>query len=137
MGGHYPALLASVYSLQKHKNKHQTRCQGLRQACLMLCLLISMQQKLHCQHVAVLQLCCYCPVKTLSLKSQLICLFFFPRGAFSVVRRCVKLSTGQEYAAKIINTKKLSARGESISVDGTIKMYSAVLFSVILLYCMT
>lgn len=38
--------------------------------------------------------------------------FFFPRGAFSVVRRCVKLCTGQEYAAKIINTKKLSARGE-------------------------
>uniref|UniRef100_A0A3Q1ARJ3 calcium/calmodulin-dependent protein kinase n=1 Tax=Amphiprion ocellaris TaxID=80972 RepID=A0A3Q1ARJ3_AMPOC len=34
----------------------------------------------------------------------------FPRGAFSVVRRCVKLCTGQEYAAKIINTKKLSAR---------------------------
>lgn len=39
-------------------------------------------------------------------------LFFLPRGAFSVVRRCVKLCTGQEYAAKIINTKKLSARGE-------------------------
>lgn len=38
--------------------------------------------------------------------------FVFPRGAFSVVRRCVKLCTGQEYAAKIINTKKLSARGE-------------------------
>lgn len=33
------------------------------------------------------------------------------RGAFSVVRRCVKLCTGHEYAAKIINTKKLSARG--------------------------
>nr|XP_019587212.1 PREDICTED: calcium/calmodulin-dependent protein kinase type II subunit beta isoform X10 [Rhinolophus sinicus] len=33
-----------------------------------------------------------------------------PRGAFSVVRRCVKLCTGHEYAAKIINTKKLSAR---------------------------
>ncbi|CAO2640522.1 Calcium/calmodulin-dependent protein kinase type II subunit beta, partial [Lemmus lemmus] len=32
------------------------------------------------------------------------------RGAFSVVRRCVKLCTGHEYAAKIINTKKLSAR---------------------------
>ncbi|XP_016302766.1 calcium/calmodulin-dependent protein kinase type II subunit beta isoform X11 [Sinocyclocheilus anshuiensis] len=32
------------------------------------------------------------------------------KGSFSVVRRCVKLCTGQEYAAKIINTKKLSAR---------------------------
>uniref|UniRef100_A0A8C7XGD7 calcium/calmodulin-dependent protein kinase n=1 Tax=Oryzias sinensis TaxID=183150 RepID=A0A8C7XGD7_9TELE len=32
------------------------------------------------------------------------------KGAFSVVRRCVKVVTGQEYAAKIINTKKLSAR---------------------------
>ncbi|XP_021335157.1 calcium/calmodulin-dependent protein kinase type II subunit beta isoform X8 [Danio rerio] len=32
------------------------------------------------------------------------------KGAFSVVRRCAKLSTGQEYASKIINTKKLSAR---------------------------
>ncbi|XP_072560045.1 calcium/calmodulin-dependent protein kinase type II subunit beta isoform X6 [Paramormyrops kingsleyae] len=32
------------------------------------------------------------------------------KGAFSVVRRCVKLCVGQEYAAKIINTKKLSAR---------------------------
>nr|XP_057913703.1 calcium/calmodulin-dependent protein kinase type II subunit beta-like isoform X6 [Doryrhamphus excisus] len=32
------------------------------------------------------------------------------KGAFSVVRRCVKVLTGQEYAAKIINTKKLSAR---------------------------
>uniref|UniRef100_A0A4W5NS39 calcium/calmodulin-dependent protein kinase n=1 Tax=Hucho hucho TaxID=62062 RepID=A0A4W5NS39_9TELE len=33
-----------------------------------------------------------------------------PAGAFSVVRRCVKKSSGQEFAAKIINTKKLSAR---------------------------
>nr|BAC32736.1 unnamed protein product [Mus musculus] len=32
------------------------------------------------------------------------------KGAFSVVRRCVKLCTGHEYASKIINTKKLSAR---------------------------
>uniref|UniRef100_A0A8B9GRM9 calcium/calmodulin-dependent protein kinase n=1 Tax=Astyanax mexicanus TaxID=7994 RepID=A0A8B9GRM9_ASTMX len=32
------------------------------------------------------------------------------KGAFSVVRRCVKILSGQEYAAKIINTKKLSAR---------------------------
>ncbi|KFP09169.1 Calcium/calmodulin-dependent protein kinase type II subunit alpha, partial [Egretta garzetta] len=32
------------------------------------------------------------------------------RGAFSIVRRCVKVLAGQEYAAKIINTKKLSAR---------------------------
>uniref|UniRef100_A0A3B3QB38 calcium/calmodulin-dependent protein kinase n=1 Tax=Paramormyrops kingsleyae TaxID=1676925 RepID=A0A3B3QB38_9TELE len=32
------------------------------------------------------------------------------KGAFSVVRRCVKVMSGQEYAAKIINTKKLSTR---------------------------
>ncbi|XP_068044448.1 calcium/calmodulin-dependent protein kinase type II subunit delta isoform X20 [Anomalospiza imberbis] len=32
------------------------------------------------------------------------------KGAFSIVRRCMKITTGQEYAAKIINTKKLSAR---------------------------
>uniref|UniRef100_A0A8C7U0N1 calcium/calmodulin-dependent protein kinase n=1 Tax=Oncorhynchus mykiss TaxID=8022 RepID=A0A8C7U0N1_ONCMY len=32
------------------------------------------------------------------------------QGAFSVVRRCLKVLSGQEYAAKIINTKKLSAR---------------------------
>ncbi|RWS26362.1 calcium/calmodulin-dependent protein kinase type II alpha chain-like protein, partial [Leptotrombidium deliense] len=31
-------------------------------------------------------------------------------GAFSIVRRCVQKSTGLEFAAKIINTKKLSAR---------------------------
>lgn len=41
------------------------------------------------------------------------CSFIFAfRGAFSVVRRCVQKSTGLEFAAKIINTKKLSARGE-------------------------
>ncbi|XP_028318034.1 calcium/calmodulin-dependent protein kinase type II subunit beta isoform X2 [Gouania willdenowi] len=32
------------------------------------------------------------------------------KGAFSIVRRCAKLSSGHEFAAKIINTKKLSAR---------------------------
>ncbi|XP_026824299.1 calcium/calmodulin-dependent protein kinase type II alpha chain isoform X4 [Ooceraea biroi] len=32
------------------------------------------------------------------------------KGAFSVVRRCVQKSTGHEFAAKIINTKKLSNR---------------------------
>ena len=33
------------------------------------------------------------------------------KGAFSVVRRCVQKATGLEFASKIINTKKLSARG--------------------------
>ncbi|CAF4897805.1 calcium/calmodulin-dependent protein kinase type II alpha chain [Pieris napi] len=32
------------------------------------------------------------------------------KGAFSIVRRAVQKSTGYEFAAKIINTKKLSAR---------------------------
>lgn len=41
-------------------------------------------------------------------------IYLTSRGAFSVVRRCMKISSGQEYAAKIINTKKLSARGEYI-----------------------
>ncbi|KAK0146522.1 Calcium/calmodulin-dependent protein kinase type II delta 2 chain [Merluccius polli] len=40
------------------------------------------------------------------------------KGAFSVVRRCVKISSGQEYAAKIINTKKLSARVVDICMQG-------------------
>ena len=33
------------------------------------------------------------------------------RGAFSIVRRCVHKDTKVEYAAKIINTRKLSSRG--------------------------
>lgn len=40
-----------------------------------------------------------------------LCIFLVIRGAFSVVRRCVKVLSGQEFAAKIINTKKLSTRG--------------------------
>ncbi|XP_017877723.1 calcium/calmodulin-dependent protein kinase type II alpha chain isoform X17 [Ceratina calcarata] len=32
------------------------------------------------------------------------------KGAFSVVRRCVQRNTGHEFAAKIINTKKLTPR---------------------------
>ncbi|XP_022243081.1 calcium/calmodulin-dependent protein kinase type II alpha chain-like isoform X2 [Limulus polyphemus] len=32
------------------------------------------------------------------------------KGAFSIVKRCVQKATGLEYAAKIISTKKLSAR---------------------------
>ncbi|XP_023837974.1 calcium/calmodulin-dependent protein kinase type II delta 1 chain isoform X1 [Salvelinus sp. IW2-2015] len=32
------------------------------------------------------------------------------KGAFSIVKRCMRISSGQEFAAKIINTKKLSAR---------------------------
>ncbi|CAF0913811.1 unnamed protein product [Rotaria sordida] len=32
------------------------------------------------------------------------------KGAFSIVKRCIQKSSGQEFAAKIINTKKLSTR---------------------------
>lgn len=39
----------------------------------------------------------------------MIYVFFF-RGAFSIVKRCVQKSTGLEFAAKIINTKKLTSR---------------------------
>ena len=33
-----------------------------------------------------------------------------------MVRRCVQKNTGLEFAAKIINTKKLSARGKIIQL---------------------
>ena len=39
------------------------------------------------------------------------------RGAFSIVRRCIQKSSGQEFAAKIINTKKLSTRGIDIVTE--------------------
>ena len=34
------------------------------------------------------------------------------RGAFSVVKRCVSLETKEQCAAKIINTRRLTARGK-------------------------
>ena len=40
--------------------------------------------------------------------------FFVRRGAFSIVRRCVHKETRVEYAAKIINTRKLSSRGKKV-----------------------
>lgn len=53
--------------------------------------------------------CSRCANQTVILLTLML---FFSRGAFSVVRRCVQKSTGLEFAAKIINTKKLSARGK-------------------------
>ncbi len=44
------------------------------------------------------------------------------RGAFSVVRRCLKVLSGQEFAAKIINTKKLSTRGRCSDQKQTVQM---------------
>lgn len=35
------------------------------------------------------------------------------RGAFSVVKRCTLTKTGQDFAAKIINVKGMSQRGEA------------------------
>ena len=36
----------------------------------------------------------------------------FARGAFSIVRKVHHTASGIDYAAKIINTKRLSQRGE-------------------------
>lgn len=38
--------------------------------------------------------------------------FLHLRGAFSVVRRCIQKSSNIEFAAKIINTRKLNQRGK-------------------------
>lgn len=46
-----------------------------------------------------------------SIHVRFFCLWNFFRGAFSIVRRCIQRNSGQEFAAKIINTKKLSTRG--------------------------
>lgn len=53
----------------------------------------------------------------------------FRRGAFSIVRRCVQKSTGLEFAAKIINTKKLSARGK---LERTLYMYKPMMMMTML-----
>uniref|UniRef100_A0A4W4FW12 calcium/calmodulin-dependent protein kinase n=1 Tax=Electrophorus electricus TaxID=8005 RepID=A0A4W4FW12_ELEEL len=55
-----------------------------------------------CQHLSCSTSDVYC--------TEFLSVLTLTRGAFSVVRRCVKVLSGQEYAAKIINTKKLSAR---------------------------
>ena len=48
------------------------------------------------------------------------------KGAFSVVKRCVQRHTGLEFAAKIINTKKLSARGNNMtSIVRTLRLSSS------------
>ena len=46
------------------------------------------------------------------------------KGAFSVVRRCVQKATGLEFASKIINTKKLSARGKGRERVQTLKKWA-------------
>ena len=42
----------------------------------------------------------------------------FYRGAFSVVKKCIHKQTKQEYAAKIINTRKLPSRGKDFELFG-------------------
>lgn len=43
--------------------------------------------------------------------NKIFIFLFCCSGAFSIVKRCVQKSTGLEFAAKIINTKKLATRG--------------------------
>uniref|UniRef100_A0A7N5ZXJ7 calcium/calmodulin-dependent protein kinase n=1 Tax=Anabas testudineus TaxID=64144 RepID=A0A7N5ZXJ7_ANATE len=62
---------------------------------------------LHLRHTDIYVALTFQDYNTIKLKSDFLTEY---QGAFSVVRRCMKISTGQEYAAKIINTKKLSAR---------------------------
>ncbi|KAM9580729.1 calcium/calmodulin-dependent protein kinase type II subunit delta isoform 3-T3 [Guaruba guarouba] len=76
-------------------------------------------QTLRCYHLVVRGRRRYRRPSVLMMASTATCTRFsdeyqlfeeLGKGAFSVVRRCMKITTGQEYAAKIINTKKLSAR---------------------------
>lgn len=54
----------------------------------------------------------FCFVDILTKVGCLITLSFYHRGAFSIVKRCIHKGTLHEFAAKIINTKKLTSRGE-------------------------
>jgi len=38
----------------------------------------------------------------------------YHRGAFSIVKRCVRLNDSVHLAAKIVNIQKLSSRGETV-----------------------
>ncbi|KAG8134518.1 hypothetical protein E2320_007618 [Naja naja] len=55
------------------------------------------------------------------------------KGAFSVVRRCLKITTGQEYAAKIINTKKLSARDPRLLLFDILQYHPLLISSLLVL----
>ena len=50
--------------------------------------------------------------------SSLLC-----RGAFSIVRKVRHVTSGVDYAAKIINTKRLSARGEVVFNNSKVLHY--------------
>ena len=59
------------------------------------------------------------PLKSANERSMCVCvcvwmwlaLLWFDRGAFSVVKKAVHKKTGQNFAAKIINTRRLTSRG--------------------------
>lgn len=48
------------------------------------------------------------------------------KGAFSIVKRCVQKSTGSEFAAKIINTKKLTTRDFQVNDDASHLYYYSI-----------
>lgn len=61
----------------------------------------------------------------------LIFVSFYCRGAFSIVKRCVQKSSGLEFAAKIINTKKLTARGEFALQFAAVFLYTNLPLNII------